>query len=195
MHLRLTQEHTDRTLLVKARYLGVHLPSNTTTKERFTMKACHSMDRMEMEAMGADSQSSATCPLGGILELRIRQSSLSKETQGLHKISDRRATVIKVAFWFIPQVLRQIWAYRYLSSRHICNHYSVCLHIVSIDPVHLGRINRAPNTDSSIPSRHGAAELYVHVAKVLLLLRFCFEQSRLYSAGAQGLSWALEGPC
>ena len=73
MHLRLTQEHTDRTLLVKGRYLGVHLPSNTTTKACSTMKVCHSMDHMGMEAMVVDSQSSETCQLGEILGSRTPQ--------------------------------------------------------------------------------------------------------------------------
>ena len=88
MRLRLTLEHIDRTLPVKARYLEVHLPSNTTTKACSTMKACHSMDHMGTEAMVVDSQSSETYQLGGILGSRTPQSSLSKETQALHKISD-----------------------------------------------------------------------------------------------------------
>lgn len=112
MHLRRTQEHTDQTLLVKEQYLGVHLPSNTTTKACSTMKVCHSTDRMEMEATGVGSQSSGTCQLGGTLESRIPRSSLNKETQALHKTSDRSANVIKVALWFIPQGFRQIWEYR-----------------------------------------------------------------------------------
>ncbi len=107
MHLLLTQEHIDRTLLVKARCLGVHLPSNTTTKACSTMKACHNMGHMGTEAMVVDSQSSEMCQQGEILGLRILQSSLSKATQALHKTFDRTSTVLNVAFWLIPQVLWQ----------------------------------------------------------------------------------------
>ena len=88
MHLRLIQEHTDRTPRVKAQYLGVHLPSSIITKACSTMKACHSMDHTETEAMVVDSQSSEMCPRGDTLGSRTPQSSLSKETQALHKISE-----------------------------------------------------------------------------------------------------------
>ena len=87
-HLRLTQEHIDQTLLVKARYLGVHLPSNTTMRICSTTKACHSMDRMGTEAMVGASPSSEMCQLGGILESRTRRSFLSKAMQASHKIFD-----------------------------------------------------------------------------------------------------------
>lgn len=48
--------------------------------------------------------------------------------QALPKISDRTSTMAKVVFPFIPQVLRQVWAYGYLS-----NHYGVYLDIISND--------------------------------------------------------------
>ena len=107
MHPRLTQEHTDRTPLVKAPYRGVHLRSNTTTKACSTMRACPSMDHTGMEATVVDSQSSETCQQGEILGSRILQSFLSKATQALLKISDR-ISMVRVALRFIPQVLRQV---------------------------------------------------------------------------------------
>ncbi len=143
MHLRPTQELTDQTLPVKAQYLGVHLPSNTTTKACSTMKACHNMDHMGMEAMVVDSQSSGTCRLGGILGSRTPQSSHSKEMQALHRISDRLSVVVKVAFRFIPQVLRRVWADRCLSSFHICKSISILLS-VSTQPNYGGYIG-CPN--------------------------------------------------
>ena len=88
MHLRPTQELTDRTLLVKVRYLGVHLRSNTTMKACFTRRVCHSMDHMGTEAMVADNPLFETCQLGGTHGLRTPQSFLSKGTQALHKTSD-----------------------------------------------------------------------------------------------------------
>ena len=89
MHLRPTQELTDRTPLVKVRYLGVHLRSNTTMKACFTRRVCHSMDHMGTEATVADNPLFETCQLGGIRGLRTPQSFLSKGTQALHKISER----------------------------------------------------------------------------------------------------------
>ena len=73
MHLPRTQEHNDLMLLVKVRYLGVHLPSNTTMMACSTMKACHSMDHMGTEVMVVDSQSSETCQLEGTLGSKTLQ--------------------------------------------------------------------------------------------------------------------------
>ena len=149
MHLRLTQEHIDQTLLVKAQSLGVHLPSNTTTKACSTMKACHSMDLMVTEAMVVDSQSFETCQLGGILGSRTPPSSLSKEMQVLHRIFDGISTAVKMAFWFTSRCSGR---YGYMGSRSsglICNHYSVYLNIFSIDPAQFRRIHRVLNIGSS----------------------------------------------
>ena len=149
MHLQLTQEHIDQTLLVKAQSLGVHLPSNTTTKTCFTMKACHSMDLMVTEAMVVDSQSFETCQLGGTLGSRTRQSSLSKEMQVLHRIFDGMSTAVKLAFRF---TFRCSGRYGHMGSRGsclICNHYSVYLNIFSIDPVQFRGIHRVLNIGSS----------------------------------------------
>lgn len=123
MHLRLTQEHTDRTLLVKARYRGVHLPSNTTTKACSTMK-CHSMDHMGTEAMVGDSQSFETCQLEGILGSRTRQSFLSQGTQALHKTSNQTWTWSKWRSGLFPGFFGRFGR---MSSYHICNHYRVYL--------------------------------------------------------------------
>ena len=122
MHLRLTLEHTDRTLLVKVRYQGLHLPSNTTMKACSTMKACRSMDHMGTEAMVVDSQLSETCQLEGILGLRTPQSFLSKETQALHKISDQTSTVAKWRSGLFPRFFGRVGP---MSSDHICNRYTV----------------------------------------------------------------------
>ena len=149
MHLRLTQEHIDQTLPVKAQSLGLHLLSNTTMKTCFTMKACHSMDLMVTEAMVVDSQLFETCQLGGIRGSRTRQSSPSKEMQVLHRIFDGMSTTVNVAFRF---TCRCSGRYGYMGSRSshlICNHYSVCLNIFSIDPAQFRRIHRVLNIGSS----------------------------------------------
>ena len=102
MHLRPIQELTDRTLLVKVRYPGVHLRSNTTMKACFTRRVCHSMDHMGTEAMVADNPLFETCQLGGTHGLRTPQSFLSKGTQALHKTSERYQSWFKWSSGVFP---------------------------------------------------------------------------------------------
>ena len=61
--------------------------------------------------------------------------------------------MVKVAFWFIPRLLRQVWRYEQLPHLQLLQ----CLfelNILSINPVQPGRIHRVLNSD---PSSHGAS--------------------------------------